>query len=122
MPIRMSQLMGDSILKVDGELEKLGMFHISKEPEKLMEVIIGDIIDPANFRMVFRSELKEIKPMEKILSEAIPGQDRSMQNLKVGKLIAVKTKDKMWFRARVLNVYKTFDDHFEIDVYLMDII
>ena len=116
----MSQVMEDDILQVDGELEKLGMFHISREPEKLIEVVIGDVIDPANFRMVFKSELKEIQPMEKILSETIPGQDRSMQNLKVGRLIAVKTKDKTWFRARVLNFYKTFDEKFEIDVDLLD--
>ena len=87
----MSQVIKNHILQVDGELEKLGLFHISREPEKLIEVVIGDVIDPANFRMVFKSELKEIQPMEKILSESIPGQDRSVQNLKVGSMTSLLT-------------------------------
>ena len=90
--------------------------------EKPIEVVIGDMIDPANFHVVFKSELKGIRSMEKVLSEKVPGREKGIKRLKVGKLIAVKNDDEeeQWFRARITDFYNILDGNIEVEVFLLD--
>jgi hypothetical protein len=102
----------DKLLKVNGELAR---------QEKPIEVVIGDMVDPANFHMVFKSEVKGITSMEKILSEKVPGQNKGLKRLKVGKMVAIKREDdKLWFRARITDFYNIIDGNIEVEVFLLD--
>ena len=102
----------DKLLTVKGQLSR---------QEKPIEVVIGNVIDPANFHMVFKSEMEGITRMEKVLGEKVPGHNQGLKHLKVGKLIAVKSEDdKLWFRARITDFYNVMDGNIEVEVFLLD--
>ena len=114
----------DKVLKVDGNLAALSKIPKDPNRQKLIEVVIGEIIDPAHFLMVFKSALEEIKPMEKILSEkaqkhhypASYGPERVK-----GSLIAVKNpSDGMWFRGIMKDCYTIMDGEVRFDAFLID--
>ena len=55
-------------LEVFKELSCPQLMEASPRPPKPIEVIIGDVIDPATFCMVQKCELDSIKPMENVLT------------------------------------------------------
>ena len=76
----------DKLLTVKGQLSR---------QEKPIEVVIGNVIDPANFHMVFKSEMEGITRMEKVLGEKVPGHNQGLKHLKVGKSLKLQLKRQL---------------------------
>lgn len=111
----------------------------AKRRHELTEVILGDIIDPATFRMVFKSDMAKIYPMEKAISK-ISADTLHPSYLKPGRIgkdmefhqvsyfntfwgfaVAVfSEKDNLWFRGRIIQSYTVYGGESAIDVLLLD--
>ena len=84
----------------------------------LIEVQIGDVLDPARYNIVTKSDLKKLKPMETALNmTACRKLEKS--ELQVGKLVSVSHGED-WFRGKILDILTIFGAEIRLEVILID--
>ena len=84
----------------------------------LIEVQVGDILDPARYYLVTKSAVKDLRPMETALNLT---QSRKLEKseLQIGKLVSVK-RGENWFRGKILDILTLFGAEIRLEVLLID--
>ena len=85
---------------------------------RLIEVQVGDILDPARYNLVTKSAVKDLRPMETALNMT---QSRKLEKseLQVGKLVSVH-RGESWFRGKILDILTLFGAEIRLEVILID--
>jgi len=84
----------------------------------LIEVVLGDVVHPANYHVVPRKSVKEIKPMESAL-DLVESRSLDKSELRVDKLVCV-TDGQKWYRGRIKDIIALFGGEIRLEVFLID--
>ena len=86
----------------------------------MISVKVGDMIDPANFRLAKQESLKEILPLEDFLNKS-PGSFLDRHFVTKDRLVSVfNDHENSWFRGKILDKYVVLGEQLKLDVLLLD--